>query len=316
MIYFIYYSIKRSGTILELKFREIQNEDIENISSFFELRSNKTCDSVFLDVFLWKDYYNVKFATWENKALFLTMEIDGKIYATLPMCREKQLKPAFFVLQNYFNKILKTKLEIFLGDEESVNILHLNRNEFKVFELEDARDYIYSAEALKNLSGKKLRKKKNHINSFIRENEGNFFYKQLCCKNESEIIQFLDNWRFEKGNDVEEHLDGEIHGIKNILENCNELKVIMAGVYVNNKLEAFTIGTYNKVERMAIIHIEKANSNIRGLYPYINQQFIINAFPQANIVNREDDLGIDGLRKAKLSYEPLFFAKKYRIEEI
>lgn len=301
---------------MELDFREITNEDIEEISSFFELRSNKTCDSVFLDVFLWKDYYNVKFAKWDNRALFLIMDIDGEFYATLPMCEEKQLKPAFFILQRYFNFILNTKLKVFLGDENSINILQLNSTEFNVFELDDAKDYIYSAESLKTLSGKKLRKKKNHINSFIRENDGNFYYRQLCCKDESEILDFLDKWRIEKGDDVEEHLDGEIDGIKNVLTNCKKLKVIMAGIYVNEKLEAFTIGTYNKPEKMAIIHIEKANVNIRGLYPYINQQFIINEFPQATIVNREDDLGIEGLRKAKLSYEPLFYAKKFRIEEI
>lgn len=67
---------------------------------------------------------------------------------------------------------------------------------------------------------------------------------------------------------------------------------------------------------MAIIHIEKANPEIRGLYPFINQQFIINAFPEALIVNREDDLGIEGLRKAKLSYEPIDYVKKYRVEQL
>ena len=89
----------------------------------------------------------------------------------------------------------------------------------------------------------------------------------------------------------------------------------MAGIFVNDKLEAFTIGSYNELEKMAIIHIEKANPNIRGLYPYINQQFIINAFPDAYIV-REDDLGLEGLRKAKLSYEPIGYAKKYRVIQL
>ena len=67
---------------------------------------------------------------------------------------------------------------------------------------------------------------------------------------------------------------------------------------------------------MAIIHIEKANPNIRGLYPYINQQFIINAFPDAYLVNREDDLGLEGLRKAKLSYDPMGYARKYRVVQL
>ena len=67
---------------------------------------------------------------------------------------------------------------------------------------------------------------------------------------------------------------------------------------------------------MAIIHIEKANPEMRGLYQLINQQFLIEAFPEAEIVNREDDLGIPGLRKAKESYDPIGYARKFRVSQI
>ena len=63
------------------------------------------------------------------------------------------------------------------------------------------------------------------------------------------------------------------------------------------------------------IHIEKANPDIRGLYPLINQQFLLHEFLEAEVVNREDDMGLEGLRKAKLSYEPIGFANKYRVEQ-
>ena len=66
---------------------------------------------------------------------------------------------------------------------------------------------------------------------------------------------------------------------------------------------------------MALVHIEKANANIRGLYPYINQQFILNEFKDVEFVNREEDLGIEGLRKAKLSYHPIRFVEKYTVLE-
>ena len=84
----------------------------------------------------------------------------------------------------------------------------------------------------------------------------------------------------------------------------------MAGVYIDGQLEAFTIGSLNVRENMAVIHIEKANPEIRGLYQFINQQFLINEFPEAELVNREDDVGMEGLRKAKMSYCPIGFAKK------
>ncbi len=299
-----------------LNFKSISKEDIENISYYFNLRNNKTCDSVFLDAYLWKDFYNVKFAIWDNKALLITMVINNDHYCTLPMCEEKHLKDAFDDLKKYFNTVLNKKLKVFLADEEGLNILNLDKNLFDIKDIDDAKDYLYLAESLKTLSGKKLRKKKNHINAFLRENENKFYYKNLCCKDTDAILEFLNRWRANKENENQKHLDGELDGINDILKNCDLLNVTMAGIFINNKLEAFTIGSYNSFEKMAIIHIEKANPNIRGLYPYINQQFIINAFPDAYLVNREDDLGLEGLRKAKLSYEPIGYARKYRVIEL
>ena len=104
--------------------------------------------------------------------------------------------------------------------------------------------------------------------------------------------------------------------IKEVFENYEKLKdnVKIAGVYIDNKLEAFTIG--EKInENIALIHIEKANQNIKGLYQYINQQFLLNEFPNVKYVNREEDLGLDGLREAKLSYHPCKFIEKYSIKE-
>ena len=298
-----------------LSFKNITQNDINKIMPYFNLRSNKTCDSVFLDVFLWKDYYNVKYAI-KDKTLYLIMNIDEEVVASLPICSAEDLKTSLDTLTKYFNEVLNKKLKIFLADENAVNLLNIDKNLFNVYELEDAKDYLYEAEALKNLTGKKLRKKKNHINAFLKENSGNFEYKTLTCQDKEEVWEFLLRWRLDKGENVEEHLDGELNGIKSILDNCHLLKISMAGVYINKRLEAFTVGSYNDKEEMAIIHIEKANPQIRGLYPFINQQFIINSFPKAKLINREDDLGIEGLRKAKLSYCLVDYARKYRIIQI
>ena len=114
---------------------------------------------------------------------------------------------------------------------------------------------------------------------------------------------------------MEQHLDYEVRGIHEILKNCSELYVKMGGIYIDGKMEAFSIGTYNELEKMAIIHIEKANPDIQGLYQAINQMFLVNEFPEAELVNREDDLGLEGLRHAKMSYYPIDFARKYRIRQ-
>ena len=146
--------------------------------------------------------------------------------------------------------------------------------------------------------------------------EGRIEYRRLCCSDKEEVWRFLDSWRIAKGEDVEEHLDYEVRGIHEILNNCSVLPVQMGGVFVDGKLEAFSIGSLNKRENMAVSHIEKANPEMRGLYQYINREFLIHEFPEVTLVNREDDLGIEGLRKAKMSYNPVGFARKYSIRQI
>ena len=87
----------------------------------------------------------------------------------------------------------------------------------------------------------------------------------------------------------------------------------MGSIFVDGKMEAFTMGNYNELEEMAFICVEKANSQIPGLYQTINQQFIVQEFPDSRVVNREDDVGLEGLRKAKLSYNPIGYAEKYTV---
>ena len=168
---------------------------------------------------------------------------------------------------------------------------------------------------MRTLAGKKLHKKKNHLNAFLKEYEGRYEYRRLACENREEVWKFLDKWREEKGEIVEDHLDYEVEGIHAILNHCCQLHVRMSGVYIDGNLQAFTIGSYNPFEKMAVIHIEKANAQIRGLYQFINQQFLIHEFPEAILINREDDLGQEGLRKAKMSYNPSGFARKYLIRQ-
>ena len=184
-----------------------------------------------------------------------------------------------------------------------------------MIEQPDAADYLYDGEALRTLAGKKYHKKKNHVNAFMKEYEGRYEYRTLCCSDRSDMWRFLDRWRSMKGTQVEGTLDPEVEGIHSILNQCSMLGVRMGGVYLDGQMEAFSMGSYNAAEDMAIIHIEKANPDIRGMYPFINQQFLIHEFPHVKLVNREDDVGLPGLRKAKQSYNPIGFAKKYKIRE-
>ena len=299
-----------------MQFKNLEPEDIMKIMPFVGRRPNKTCDSGVVDSFLRREYYHVQYAISENRAVQWLMEVEGEPYTAMPLCAEEDLEKSFYELVDYFNQVLKKPLRIYLADEEAVRFLNLDPARFQVTEQEDLKDYLYDGEALRTLAGKKLHKKKNNYNAFVKAYEGRVEYRRLCCSDRDEVWKFLDDWRLKKGDDVEEHLDYEVRGIHEILKNCSIMPVEMGGVYVDNKLEAFSIGSFNPLENMAIIHIEKANPDMRGLYQYINREFLIHAFPSVRLVNREDDLGLEGLRRAKMSYNPVDFARKYSVNQI
>ncbi len=304
---------------MNLEFKKLRAEDMKELAPYFSLRPNKTCDSGFLDSFLWRDYYHVEYCCVDERAILWKMEFEGEVYSAMPLCREEDLEYYFKMSEQYFNEVLKRPYKISVADEEGVEFLKLKENpNYFVEEKEDAKDYLYDAEELRTLPGKRFHKKKNLVNKFKREYEGRWEYRKMICEDKSILWDFLDRWYKQKadaGVDEAESLEAEVNGIHGIIQNCCRLEFMLGGIFIDGKLEAFSIGNYNPREKMAIIDIEKGNPNIPGIYQIINQQFLLHEFPHAAIVNREDDVGIEGLRKAKLSYNPIGYARKYWVEQ-
>ena len=300
-----------------LQFSEMRVEDSTRIAPFFYRRPNKTCDSCALDSYLWREYCDILIAEEEDKALFLLMDRDGEKYTAMPYCDEEALPVYFKRIEEYFNEVLKQPLKIYLADEEAIKFLTLEENpRYLVKEEEDFKDYLYDAEELRTLPGKRFHKKKNLVNKFKREYEGRWEYRSICCSEKRVVWDFLDRWyqsRVKEEGNGEDTLEYEIKGIHEVLQNCMSIDHYIGGIFVDGRLEAFSIGAYNPKEEMACISIEKGNPEIPGIYQVINQEFLLHEFPQAKLVNREDDMGLAGLRKAKESYNPIGFARKYML---
>lgn len=300
---------------MHLKFTELRAKDVAGLMPYFGRRSNMTCDSTIFDSFLWQDYFHLRFAVWEDRALFLLNEEDGETFAEVPFCDEESLPEAWKVLEEFFETELAQPINVKWADENSLRILNLDTERYEITENPDLADYIYDAEKLRTLTGKKYHKKKNHLNAFLNEYEGHWEYRRMHRWSRTEIWDFLQQWEAEKAEEtnVEEHLEAEMTGLHHYLFNMDVFDAKMAGIYIDGKLEAFTVGSYNHTDRMSVVHVEKANPNIRGLYVLINQQFQIHEFPEAVYVNREDDVGLPSLRKAKESYHPVMMARKFDI---
>ena len=95
-----------------------------------------------------------------------------------------------------------------------------------------------------------------------------------------------------------------------ILENAKELGVTVGGIYVDGELIAFSVGEA-QTPNMALIHLEYANTEFRGAFNIINQQFTKNEWSSFKYINREEDMGLEGLRKAKMAYRPVKMIEKY-----
>ncbi|MCR5100046.1 MAG: phosphatidylglycerol lysyltransferase domain-containing protein [Butyrivibrio sp.] len=299
-----------------LEFHEPKFEDASKLAKIYALRDNSTCDSTVLDTFIWKNFYKTKIHIEENAALILMEDKEG-FFAAMPYCSEEKLGEYFEKLKQYFNDVLKTPLRILLADEEALNALNLfDSSNFTITEESDLKDYLYNAENLRTLAGKKFQKKRNLVNKFKKEYEGRWEYKTLCCSDAYFLEEFMKKWvkqRLSEGVDSEETLLIEKDGVINILMNCDKITFRVGGIFIDDALEAFTIGSYNTREKMVVVSIEKGNSEIPGIYQVINQQFLLNSYEDAEVVNREDDMGLEGLRHAKESYNPIGFARKYKV---
>lgn len=298
-------------------FKDISIDSKKELDKYFNLVDYEACEYCFATLYLWQHVYKTKYYIGEDFAVIMA-EYEGNSFSILPLAsKEKLPKVIDFVVKHFESEGKKI---YFRGiTKEVVEMLNEKYpRKFNYTEERDLFDYIYDGESLRTLAGKKNQKKRNHLNYFLKEYEGRYEYKLLSKENFGECLQLLSAWTInkEENDEFDEGMDDEFVGIKKIFDDYDNLedKLKVAGVYVDGKLEAFTMGELIN-PNMALVHIEKANPDIRGLYQYINQQFILNEFPQVEFVNREEDLGIPGLRKAKLSYHPVRFVEKYTVRE-
>lgn len=298
----------------EYSIKEVKIEDYNIIKEFYQMRRPETADSNILDLYIWLNCYPTWYFTNDKGMMWVAKSEDGQYYSAIPCCKDKDLKECFLKTQDYFNNVLNKKMVMYVVDKAAVDILNLSEEEYVVVPDRTYADYVYDAEKLRTFSGKKYHKKKNHLNYFKKEYDGRYEFKFLNKKDKDEIMDFLEKWKNNKTHvEEQEFIDSETIGIEFVLEHEDVFDYKIGGVYIDNKLEGFTIGNYEEKEDMVYIPVEKANPQIRGLYPYICSEFLKQAFPKAKKENREDDMGLEGLRKSKLSYNPIYMVEKYTI---
>lgn len=291
-----------------LEFKNLEINDREIFDKYLNPYKFKTCEYSFTNLIIWKNSLDIKYAVYKNTLIIKKKDFEGKYHFMQPIgYTEDDLADIVSLLKaekddsfNYLFRFAEEDFTFKLNELDSELIIEEDRDNF---------DYIYNSQDLIKLSGKKLHGKKNHYNKFVKTY--NYFIADIDKETIPKCIEAARFWC--KLKNCRGYLKDELYGIEYILRNSNDVPFDGMAVFVDNKLSAFTIG--EKVNSdMAIIHIEKANPETDGLYTFINKTFVEKYYPDIPYINREQDLGIEGLRTAKLSYKPIKLEKKYAIK--
>ncbi len=298
-----------------LPFRKITLADRERVNEYIAQMPTFLCEHCFVDLFIWKDHYNTEICFYqdcllvrcesfpEGIALYLAPIGQGDWKAALEAMRQDAAtREVPFMLSSITQEQLAQYQDV-LGEE------------FAFSSSEDAADYIYLREKLQTLSGKKLQSKRNLVNRFMSENQGRWEYVAITADNVQDAYAFHLEWCRKNGCQKSDSFKGETCAIYLALQNWDALDLCGGMLLLDGRVIAFTLGCQAR-EDLFIVQIEKADADISGAYQMINQQFVKANCADVTYINREEDLGIEGLRKAKRSYYPAFYGVRYTASRI
>ncbi|MDE7311428.1 MAG: phosphatidylglycerol lysyltransferase domain-containing protein [Eubacterium sp.] len=294
-----------------IDFNSLSLRDREWVTHRLLEDDRQACEYSFANNFLWSDIYGVKMAKEQGCLIFQFQEQEknqnqeyrytipigagnrkGALDALLAM---EQARGSQLVLSTLMQKDLDWLERNYPGKYT----VETNRDDY---------DYVYSTEKLSTLSGRKLHGKRNHIARF--KDDNNWMYRDMMPEDAAECMRLLDIWKEAESENWNDEMENELHINRIALRNLADLVLDGGMLYKGGRLVAFSIGEPLNSDTY-VVHIEKALASVQGAYPMINQQFVLHHCQDFAYVNREEDTGDEGLRKAKLSYQPVLLVEKY-----
>lgn len=289
-----------------IDFKRIGLQDKELITSYLLACGNRDCNLSFVNLYTWQFLTDSRYAivddclvirfSVDQESIVYTMPVgDGDVKGVIELLKLQageeghvlRVHGVFPELEEWFDRE-------FPGRFDSC----LDRDYF---------DYIYSREELAELKGKNFQPKRNHVNKF--KKTYNYRYTPLTAELIPHCLELEEKWCEEHGCDEEESLLNERKALTMALKHFDELGLVGGAIWVDDEIVGFTYGAPVNQDTFAV-HIEKADSHIDGAYNVLNQEFARHIPAKFIYLNREEDLGIPGLRKAKLSYRPVILLEK------
>lgn len=261
---------------------------------------------------MWREPFHLQVAE-EAETLFLVTEYHGTRIMLQPFCAEERETAAVEKIVAWFRE--QGQPCRFMGLEKSFaeKLAAMPAYHFELGTSENESDYVYLAEKLATLSGRKLHSKKNHLNAFRK------LYPQAVYVPITEDIlpacrEVLDEWYQNRTHTTEKDdpfITTERKGILEVFDDWAFFGVTGGAIRNGGRIVAFTFGEQLNTDT-AVVHVEKADPDMRGAFTAINQGYVEHTWlGKVTYINREEDMGLPGLRHAKESYKPVKRIEKF-----
>lgn len=293
---------------MALSFHTLSLDDRDLILKYTRNADLQNCDLAFANLYAWQFLYQTEVTEWNGFLLF-RFYADGHLAYLMPLGQGNWREVIELMHQDAC--LLGHPLLILGVTEEMKHYIQgICSSKFVINPNREYADYIYLRENLATLAGKKLQPKRNHTNKF-RRLYPDYEYRPLTRELIPLCLQLDEEWAALKTVPGEQRaVESEKKAIRRALEHFEELGIIGGTLFVDGKLVAFTYGAPINDSTFDVC-VEKADTTYEGAYAMINQEFVNHLPEQYRYINREEDLGIEGLRKAKLSYMPHQVLMKY-----
>lgn len=288
------------------EFKPISLEDKIIFDEFLTQTPPETSELTFTNLFMWRHRYKPRWTIHAD--CLVTLFLDSKnIWRSFQPLGHGNVPNALrfvteYLYDNYGNAAISRVGPSFAQQYAS--------SQYHIEEDRNNSDYVYLTQELIHLPGNKFHKKKNLFNQFVKKYE--FEYKEFDSTLAPQLLELQENWCELKQCANDESLIDEDHAIYQALKFMDTLKFRGAALIVQGRVAAFSFGEMLNPET-AVIHIEKGDSSFTGIYAAMNKLFCENAWSNVTYINREQDLGIEGLRRAKLSYNPHHLVPKFTL---
>lgn len=291
----------------------MRKEDKELLDSFFKARYYENSHYNFTTVYIWREPFHMQWAI-EDDVLYMTAQWQGKTMLLNPFGPEEKMEEA---VQKQAAWVQAEGVPFYAYGIEGRMLRYyeaLPGLNLKSRANQDEADYVYNTQDLIKLAGRKYHSKKNHLNAFWRQYpEAEYLpitedIVPVCKLN-------MNGWykELQQQTPDDPYIATERESVMEILSDLDYFKLKGAAIRIGKRIVAFTLGEQLNKDTV-VVHIEKGAPDIRGAYTVINQAFLEHEWADFPFVNRQEDMGLEGLRTAKESYRPVRMVQKYIVE--